>query len=82
MAHNIRQEDKRARKQAIRREKNKDLPYNPRNIYMRPDAEPYHPPGYRDYSGESRAALMAELGIEMAYKRANGKTVMKAAPST
>ncbi|KAJ5351501.1 VeA protein [Penicillium brevicompactum] len=49
---------------------------------MRPDAEPYHPPGYRDYSGESRAALMAELGIEMAYKRANGKTVMKAAPST
>ncbi|CAG8088647.1 unnamed protein product [Penicillium olsonii] len=48
---------------------------------MRPDTETY-PPAYRDFAGESRAALMAELGIEMAYKRANGKTVMKAAPST
>jgi len=48
---------------------------------MRPDAEPY-PSAYRDFSGESRAALMAELGIEMAYKRANGKMVMKAPPST
>jgi hypothetical protein len=48
---------------------------------MRPDAEPY-PPAYRDFSGESRAALMAEMGIEMAYKRANGKMVMKAPPLT
>lgn len=48
---------------------------------MRPDAEPYEP-AYRGYSGDSRAALMAELGIEMSYKRANGKTVMKSAVST
>ncbi|KAG0154915.1 hypothetical protein PDIDSM_488 [Penicillium digitatum] len=46
---------------------------------MRPDTEPY--PAYRDFSGESRAGLMAEMGIELAYKRANGKMVMKAPPS-
>ncbi|KAJ5902129.1 Velvet factor [Penicillium taxi] len=45
---------------------------------MRPDTEESY--GYRDFSGESRAALMAELGVEMAYKRANGQMVMKAAP--
>ncbi|KAJ5937823.1 hypothetical protein N7454_004165 [Penicillium verhagenii] len=44
---------------------------------MRPDTEP-NPNAYRDFSAESRAALMAELGVEMAYKRANGKMVMKA----
>ncbi|KAJ5291310.1 Velvet factor [Penicillium angulare] len=43
---------------------------------MRPDAEPY-PNAYRDFSAESRAALMAELGVDMAYKRANGRMVMK-----
>ncbi|KAJ5135660.1 uncharacterized protein N7515_004938 [Penicillium bovifimosum] len=48
---------------------------------MRPDTDPYPSP-YRDFSGESRAALMAEMGIEMAYKRANGKVVMKAPPSS
>lgn len=48
---------------------------------MRPDTESYEPT-YRGYSGDSRAALMAELGIEMSYKRANGKTVMKSAVST
>ncbi|KGO72755.1 Velvet factor [Penicillium italicum] len=47
---------------------------------MRPDIEPY--PAYRDFSGESRAALMAEMGIELSYKRANGKMVMKAPPSS
>lgn len=47
---------------------------------MRPDTEPY-PNAYRDFSAESRAALMAELGVEMSYKRANGKMVMKA-PAT
>lgn len=47
---------------------------------MRPDTEPY--PAYRDFSGESRAALMAEMGIELSYKRANGKMVMKAPPSS
>lgn len=46
---------------------------------MRPDTDPY--PAYRDFSSESRAALMAEMGIEMSYKRANGKMVMKAPPS-
>ncbi|KAJ5753033.1 hypothetical protein N7520_009950 [Penicillium odoratum] len=44
---------------------------------MRPDTEP-NPNAYRDFSAESRAALMAELGVEMAYKRANGRMVMKA----
>lgn len=44
---------------------------------MRPDTEP-NPNAYRDFSAESRAALMAEFGVEMAYKRANGKMVMKA----
>ncbi|KAJ5950378.1 uncharacterized protein N7479_008791 [Penicillium vulpinum] len=48
---------------------------------MRPDTEPY-PSAYRDFSGESRASLMAEMGIQMAYKRANGKMVMKAPPTT
>ncbi|KAJ5794003.1 Velvet factor [Penicillium paradoxum] len=48
---------------------------------MRPDTEAY-PSAYRDFSGESRAALMAEMGIEMSYKRANGKMVMKAPPSS
>jgi hypothetical protein len=47
---------------------------------MRPDTEPY--PAYRDFSGESRAALMAEMGIQLSYKRANGKIVMKAPPSS
>ncbi|KGO43906.1 Velvet factor [Penicillium expansum] len=47
---------------------------------MRPDTDPY--PAYRDFSGESRAALMAEMGIELAYKRANGKMVMKVPPSS
>ncbi|KAJ5717081.1 hypothetical protein N7488_002727 [Penicillium malachiteum] len=47
---------------------------------MRPDTEP-HPNSYRDFSAESRAALMADLGVEMAYKRANGRVVMKA-PAT
>ncbi|KAJ5154890.1 Velvet factor [Penicillium coprophilum] len=47
---------------------------------MRPDTEPY-PSAYRDFSGESRSALMAEMGIQMAYKRANGKMVMKAPPT-
>lgn len=47
---------------------------------MRPDTEPY--PAYRDFAGESRAALMAEMGIELSYKRANGKMVMKAPPSS
>ncbi|KAJ5247249.1 hypothetical protein N7468_002232 [Penicillium chermesinum] len=42
---------------------------------MRPDTDPY--PAYRDFSAESRAAL-AELGMGMAYKRANGKMVTKA----
>ncbi|KAJ5648145.1 Developmental and secondary metabolism regulator veA [Penicillium lividum] len=48
-------------------------------IGMRPVTEP-NPNAYRDFSAESRAALMAELGVEMAYKRerANGRTVMKA----
>ncbi|KAJ5561839.1 hypothetical protein N7535_003698 [Penicillium sp. DV-2018c] len=46
---------------------------------MRPDTDPYPSP-YRDFAGESRAALMAEMGIEMAYKRANGKIMMKAPP--
>ncbi|KAI2728070.1 hypothetical protein CBS147354_2603 [Penicillium roqueforti] len=46
---------------------------------MRPDTEPY--PGYRDFSGESRAALMAEMGIELAYKRANGKMLQSARDS-
>lgn len=41
---------------------------------MRPDVDPY--PAYRDFSAESRAAL-AELGMGMAYKRANGKLVTK-----
>ncbi|KAJ5682286.1 hypothetical protein N7462_005451 [Penicillium macrosclerotiorum] len=48
---------------------------------MRPDAEPY-PAAYRDFSAESRAALMAELGPDMAYKRANGRMVMKVPPGT
>ncbi|KAJ5166063.1 hypothetical protein N7492_006359 [Penicillium capsulatum] len=44
---------------------------------MRPDSETY-PSAYRDFSAESRAALMAELGVDMAYKRANGRIVVKA----
>ena len=48
---------------------------------MRPDTDP-SPHAYRDFSAESRAALMAELGVEMAYKRANGRMVMKAPPAT
>ncbi|EPS25716.1 hypothetical protein PDE_00650 [Penicillium oxalicum 114-2] len=47
---------------------------------MRPDMDPY-PSAYRDFSAESRAALMAELGADMAYKRANGRMVMKAPPT-
>ncbi|KAJ5491191.1 Developmental and secondary metabolism regulator veA [Penicillium diatomitis] len=47
---------------------------------MRPDMDPY-PAAYRDFSAESRAALMAELGPDMAYKRANGRMVMKAPPT-
>lgn len=47
---------------------------------MRPDNETY-PSAYRDFSAESRAALMAELGVDMAYKRANGRMVMKAPPT-
>ena len=46
---------------------------------MRPDVDPY-PSAYRDFSAESRAALMAELGVDMAYKRANGRMVMKVPP--
>jgi hypothetical protein len=49
---------------------------------MRPDNETYTSGAYRDFSAESRAALMAEYGIEMAYKRANGRMVMKAPPAT
>ncbi|KAJ5975927.1 hypothetical protein N7481_009634 [Penicillium waksmanii] len=45
---------------------------------MRPDNESYSINATRDYSAESRAALMAEYGIDMAYKRANGRVVMKA----
>lgn len=48
---------------------------------MRPDTEDYSTTGYRDFSAESRAALMRELGIDMAYKRANGRMAMKAPPS-
>lgn len=48
---------------------------------MRPDTQTYNS-AYRDFAAESRAALMAELGVEMAYKRANGRMVMKAAPGT
>lgn len=48
---------------------------------MRPDSEVYSNAAYRDFSAESRAALMAEMGVEMAYKRANGRMVMKAPPS-
>lgn len=48
---------------------------------MRPDSEIYSHAGYRDFSAESRAALMAEMGIEMAYKRANGRMAMKAPPN-
>jgi hypothetical protein len=47
---------------------------------MRPDVDPY-PSVYRDFSAESRAALMAELGIDMAYKRANGRMVSKIPPN-
>ncbi|KAJ5428674.1 Velvet factor [Penicillium cf. griseofulvum] len=48
---------------------------------MRPDTEPY-PSAYRDFAGgESRSSLMAEMGIQLAYKRANGKMVMKAPPT-
>lgn len=46
---------------------------------MRPDVDSY-PSAYRDFSAESRAALMAELGADMAYKRANGRMVMKVPP--
>ncbi|KAJ5147349.1 Velvet factor [Penicillium atrosanguineum] len=48
---------------------------------MRPDVPTYNS-AYRDFSSESRAALMAELGggFEMAYKRANGRMVMKVPP--
>ncbi|KAJ5082637.1 hypothetical protein N7532_011680 [Penicillium argentinense] len=49
---------------------------------MRPDNETYTSSAYRDFSAESRAALMAEYGIEMAYKRANGRMVLKAPPAT
>lgn len=48
---------------------------------MRPDSAVYANVAYRDFSAESRAALMAEMGIEMAYKRANGRMVMKVPPS-
>lgn len=48
---------------------------------MRPDSEVYSNASYRDFSAESRAALMAEMGVEMAYKRANGRMVMKVPPS-
>lgn len=48
---------------------------------MRPDSEFCSTSAYRDFSAESRAALMAEMGIEMAYKRANGRMVMKVPPS-
>lgn len=48
---------------------------------MRPDNESYTNNAMRDYSAESRAALMAEYGIEMAYKRANGRMMMKAPPA-
>lgn len=47
---------------------------------MRPDVDPY-PSAYRDFSAESRAALMAELGVDMAYKRANGRMVTKPPPN-
>ncbi|KAJ5883771.1 Developmental and secondary metabolism regulator veA [Penicillium subrubescens] len=47
---------------------------------MRPDVDPY-PTAYRDFSAESRAALMAELGADMAYKRANGRMVSKIPPN-
>lgn len=48
---------------------------------MRPDTQTYSS-AYRDFSAESRAALMAEMGVEMAYKRANGRMVMKVPPGT
>ncbi|KAJ5166809.1 uncharacterized protein N7482_005590 [Penicillium canariense] len=48
---------------------------------MRPDVDPY-PTALRDFSAESRAALMAELGADMAYKRANGRMVMKVPPNS
>lgn len=47
---------------------------------MRPDMDS-HQTAYRDFSAESRAALMAELGVEMAYKRANGRMAMKVPPN-
>lgn len=47
---------------------------------MRPDVDLY-PTAYRDFSAESRAALMAELGADMAYKRANGRMVSKIPPN-
>lgn len=47
---------------------------------MRPDTDS-HQAAYRDFSAESRAALMAELGVEMAYKRANGRMAMKVPPN-
>jgi hypothetical protein len=46
---------------------------------MRPDTDTY-PSTYRRIEAQ-RAALIAELGDEMAYKRANGRTVMKVPPS-
>ncbi|KAJ5574901.1 hypothetical protein N7450_008800 [Penicillium hetheringtonii] len=49
---------------------------------MRPDNDSYGVNSTRDYSAESRAALMAEYGVDMAYKRANGRVVMKAPHAT
>ncbi|CAL5870681.1 uncharacterized protein PFLUO_LOCUS4921 [Penicillium psychrofluorescens] len=46
---------------------------------MRPDTDTYSTT-YRRIEAQ-RAALIAELGDEMAYKRANGRTVMKVPPS-
>jgi hypothetical protein len=50
---------------------------------MRPDVPTYNS-AYRDFAAESRAALMAEMGggVEMAYKRANGRVVMKVPPGS
>ncbi|KAJ5620078.1 Velvet factor [Penicillium lagena] len=46
---------------------------------MRPDTDTYSTTSRRIEA--QRAALLAELGDEMAYKRANGRTVMKVPPS-
>lgn len=49
---------------------------------MRPDNDSFGINSTRDYSAESRAALMAEYGVDMAYKRANGRVVMKTPHAT